>query len=717
MLSQVTPSFRILSVLAGLFLIPFSISAQLRISFPAERSVYQRDVSGYATLTVSGSYTQAIDKVEIKAVSVYPGQGVDTDWLTLTTQPAGGVFSGTVRLFGGWYTLLVRGLRNGAEVSQTAVSRTGVGEVFIIAGQSNAQGLRGTPEGAPAQDDRVNYLSNNENTSSSLLDPSAPAFAQLGASDASLNPHGQGAWCWGRLGDKLAAKLNVPILFINVAWEGTSIGNWAQSSRNEPTYNSYGGFLYPESMPYANLSISARHYAHTLGLRSILWMQGETDTYPLRTSRNEYRNSLQYLINKLMQDINKRVIWTITRTSRTSTNYEASGSITSDAIIGAQNDVLNTAFNPVYPGPETDGLGIPRPDGTHFMSRAALNVLGDAWDNVMNTTYFTTITPVSPAATPQLTVACSGNNNSLTLTLPSGFNSYRWSTGSTSRALTVTSPGTYSAVVKDANGNALISNSLVVSSVRPATPSILPAGSQQVCEGLDFNYNVSGGHTYSWFREGSDTPFGTGSTIAVNTEGTYTVQAQNVFGCFSNISAGSHLTVQPAVPKPVVTSAGPFSLIASVEAQSLPATFEWYLNGQLLPQANESVYKIAGLDNGESGGFSARAKVVFTLPGSANTITCVSEMSDTLTYRRDSKEDIVAFPNPAHSNDVYIESRDPLDNVTVTLYNSNGQLLKTLLFDQLVRRERIETGNLPRGVYLMQISTTDWTDTKRIVLY
>uniref|UniRef100_UPI003594278D sialate O-acetylesterase n=1 Tax=Persicitalea sp. TaxID=3100273 RepID=UPI003594278D len=321
--------------------------AQIKITSPTDRAIYQRDITGQTTISISGTYSQPIDKFEVRAVAVIPGQGQNTPWSTLQDKVSGGVFQGTLRLQGGWYTIEVRGLQNGEVVGRDVVSRMGVGEVFLISGQSNAQGLFESP-GPAANDDRVNYIV-YDNTVNSLFDPPAPTFAHL-ESNVTIGPRGKTAWCWGILGDLLVRKLNVPVLFINTAWEGTSVRNWAESAEGKIARSPYG-FNYPAQMPYGNLLISTQHYVHQLGVRAILWMQGEADNYPANTSAQSYSYDMQFLINKLNSDTGKRINWVISRTSR---NVNGTGqSTTNQNIINGQNAVLNTNFNSTFPGPET----------------------------------------------------------------------------------------------------------------------------------------------------------------------------------------------------------------------------------------------------------------------------------------------------------------------------------------------------------------------------
>ena len=87
----------------------------------------------------------------------------------------------------------------------------------------------------------------------------------------------------------------------------------------------------------------------------------------------------RFLINKLSSDTGKRINWVISRTSRAQ-NDAINQSTTSQAIIDAQNAVLNTTFNSTFPGPETDGYYVPRPDGTHFKGQEGIRILADLWN-------------------------------------------------------------------------------------------------------------------------------------------------------------------------------------------------------------------------------------------------------------------------------------------------------------------------------------------------
>ena len=687
-------------------LFPLGAYAQLRITSPVERSVYQREIGGEATISVTGNYAIAMDKIEVRAIPVIEGQGrPDKGWELLQENPTGGVFNGTLRLFGGWYTLVVRGSKNGQIVGQTAVvSRMGVGEVFVVAGQSNAQGI--VYNSPPATDDRVNYVNWDNNGKDILTDPPYPTFERLDSRIVTMGPRGKGPWCWGILGDLLTQRLNVPVLFLNTGWEGTSIKNWRLSSENKRTTSIYDpGFVYPAQMPYANLKISMQHIAKEFGVRAILWMQGETDNTPAAMSSAEYRDHLTFLLGKLGSDIDSRVTWVISRTSRAA---DPSGrSVTSQAIIDAQNSVINALFSSAYAGPETDNLYVERADGTHFVGGES--ILANAWNNSLNTNFFATVSPLLPTQVPKITSVCAPNNTSLTLTLPDGFASYVWSGGQTSKSITVTSAGEYSATLKDAFGNAVHSQKLIVeSSIKPVTPIIVQAGAQQACADIPFVFSTNASNdANSWYNEGSTTVLGTGPTFAASTAGSYTVRTQNVFGCISDISAPASLIIRPAIPTPVVSKSGPFTAMATVAETGLTYQYDWRRDQKdLLSHVN-----IVKTDT--TGDYTARSKSTFIL--GSNSLTCYSPFSEPFIFVTDENDNVVIFPNPAEREEIYVESRADMENVDIIVYDLFGRIVVTQN-QALKSRVRIQVQNLPSGKYIVRIKSKEVDLNKQIVI-
>ncbi|GLU56599.1 sialate O-acetylesterase [Dyadobacter frigoris] len=684
---------------------------------PLERAIYQRDLDKSANVTVSGSYSIAVDKIEVHVLPVSAEQGTEIPWRTLQTNPAGGVFSGVIRISGGWYTIEVRGSKNGIIIGNTStVSRVGVGEVFIISGQSNAQGINYSSP--VANDERVNYIDHNNEISNSLDNLPPPLFTQLNNSNITMGLRGHGTWCWGILGDLLAVKLNVPVLFVNTAWEGTAISNWNKSSRNEATWDVASGLIqFAPQMPYANVRLSMQHYVKQYGARAILWMQGESDTYPLNTNFNDYKNGLQDLITKLSSDINFRVPWVIARTSRIANQNQVS--VTSPSVIAAQNAVIQDLQGIAYAGPETDNLFTSRGgDGTHFQGVEGTTILANAWNDVLNSDFFSTVSPVSVSDEPKITSTCAPNNTSVNLTLPDGYLNYFWYTdvnGSLrdlggGRTINISSPGTYIARVKDANGNTLRSQKIVINtSIKPVTPTIAQSGSQQVCADSSFTFSInSGNDQYTWYKQGTNDALLSGPSITVSETGNYFVRSQSVFGCLSDNSNVSALIVRPVIPTPVIAKSGPFTATATINETGLNESYDWKRDEQILTTSTTS-----SIRTNVTGTYSARTKDTFAI--GTNLLTCYSPFSNELEVITEGESDIVVFPNPGSRDNIYVESRDDIANAEITVYDLLGRIM-TFQRQDMKSRVKIPVRNLSSGKYIVRIKGSGIDVTRQIVV-
>jgi len=501
------------------------------------------------------------------------------------------------------------------------------------------------------------------------------------------------------------AKLDVPVLFINVAWEGTAIKNWAESAAGVTTTSFYG-HVYAKDMPYANLRVAARNYANQYGVRAVLWMQGETDAV-FKTSASSYSRDLQFLMNRLGADTGKRITWVIARTSRASAREGIPSSVNAD-IIAAQNAVLNTDFNPTFPGPESDPLVPNRIDGTHFEGVEGLTILANAWNASLDAHFFSTVTPASPVQLPPVSASCVTENNAVAITLPAGFQSYEWSNGERGNTIHISQAGVYRATIRDASGNSILSPLVVVeSNPKPVQPTILQEGLQQTCADSSFQFTVANAtDLYSWYREGSDAPFAAGTTARVSESGNYFVKGQNVFGCVSESSATSSLVVRPQISLPVIERSGPFSLTARIDDAVENTQFLWSRPGSESDTTGQMVKLLT------PGVYAARAKLTYNIGN--NSLTCYSgdTSHEVATIEQN---DIVIYPNPIVDGYVYIESRDYIPNAEATLFDINGRAIRSIPSQPLENRLQLNVGYLPAGKYMLRLKSASHVLIKHIV--
>ncbi|GAB4009135.1 hypothetical protein GCM10028808_16700 [Spirosoma migulaei] len=698
-------------------------SQVLKITYPESRAIFQRENDNTSTIYLSGSIYQPIDSVQARVQAEENGQGLNTDWVTIQRNPQGGIFQGSVRAKGGWYRLEVQAFVGGKAVGTDVVRKVGIGEVFIITGQSNAQGFQNY--GAlGAADDRVNCVSYDNITANSLADPPAPTFQQLSATSI-IGPRGQSAWCWGVLGDLIVKQYGVPVLFINTAWSATIIKNWHDSADGLLAKNIFAigtpDENFPVGMPYANLVIALRYYCSLQGLRAVLWQQGETDNVPLHSSRKDYAENMQYIVNKTRADTERYPAWVLARSSYND------GQVSQD-IIQAQNDVINTYNNNVFAGPFTDNIQIPRFDIVHFGNRSTnnpgdkgLNDLAQAWFSSLNAVFFASSRPLPPLPQPAIAVTCGTSNSNLTLSLPGSYKSYTWNSGQTTQTITVNQPGLYRAVLKDRNGNTYLSPAIEVQSpIQPATPTISLASQpgkvvdnqQQICADstLSLIANTSANSTGLWSLSTTST---LSKTIALTKSGNYSLQAVNVYGCKSVQPAIVSLTVRPKVPTPSIEQIGAYSLQAVLPTPTggQPDLFDWRrAGGEVIPQTSAVVKVVV------SANYSARTKTTFTL-SNGNNLTCYSDYSAPKAFTFDrSNGGLSIYPNPSTTGTITIETIENLKNADVDVFSLSGQKLFSTQVPILDERKSIDLSGLSQGIYLVRVRSAGFDVSRRIII-
>ncbi|QDK83305.1 T9SS type A sorting domain-containing protein [Spirosoma sp. KCTC 42546] len=526
-----------------LLLISLSVKAQLQVSFPTTRAILQRNNSNQATIRITGYYTSSVTRIEAR-LQARDGVGTSTDWQVIQNTPAGGVFAGDLTGTGGWYNLDVRGMNGDQQVGTiTTVERVGIGEVFIVAGQSNGQGVH---QNSPnPRNDLVNCVNYLYPSNGFPNDPPAPVFTLLdNTTDFTIAPRGVGSWCWGQLGDILAKRLKVPILFFNAAFSGTAVRNWRESAPEGGTaYGVYNGDPYPGRQPYINLKISLQFYANMLGLRAVLWHQGEADNL-INTSTSSYVNDLKTVINQARQDYNKNMAWVVARVSY----GDFIGGI-DEAIIAAQNQVISSTPN-VFAGPNSDIIQVPRkraplndPEGLHFDYDGLVDI-ANAWNNSLTDSFFQSAPPISASPSPTISVACA-SNNTLTLTVNGNYPTVQWESGESGSTITK-GAGIYRAKIKDGLGNTFYSSQVRVSDAPVA--SVVDNRPPSVCIGSSLGLTANYDNVI-WLNQQTNTTVATTRTLSTTTAGAYYIRYRDVSGCdFTSNTLNVTVNSLPATP-------------------------------------------------------------------------------------------------------------------------------------------------------------------------
>lgn len=215
-----------------------------------DRQVFQRDARDGFELRVEGS---CLDGLATLHARVLRGtERVVAKELALLNQDGPRQrFTGTLRVpAGGWYALELAAADDAPSVLR--IERFGVGEVFVIAGQSNSTNYG--EERTPSEDDRVSAFDGA--TWSLARDP------MPGVQDRST-----GGSPWPHFGARLAKALELPVGLASTGFGGTSIRAWQKDhifvTRDERRLELYRGL--------------ADRLEQLGSVRAILWHQGETD--------------------------------------------------------------------------------------------------------------------------------------------------------------------------------------------------------------------------------------------------------------------------------------------------------------------------------------------------------------------------------------------------------------------------------------------------------
>lgn len=216
---------------------------------------------GFADVAVRGNVPKGTERAtwEYRVIALKKTKRLETDWGKLEIHATDAKFEASARVHaGGWYRLEIRGRANDDIVASGAVEPIGVGEVFVVAGQS--------------------YATNCNDERFKVTDPLGRVVAFDSAketwgvaNDPQPAPDGSdGGSIWPPLGDALAKEFQVPIGFANVAVGATSSLQW---------------------MPEGSLHPRLVQAGKTLGrFRAVLWQQGESDVIAKTTAETYVAN-------------------------------------------------------------------------------------------------------------------------------------------------------------------------------------------------------------------------------------------------------------------------------------------------------------------------------------------------------------------------------------------------------------------------------------------
>ncbi len=299
--------------------------------------------------------------------------GKSLKWQKLPAKFAGsGAFeAGMEALAGGWHRLEVRILAGEGEkvVAEAVVQHVGVGEIFVVAGQSNSANF-----GEEKQTTKGGKASAFDGNRWQIANDPQPGAG--GAKGSFMPP----------FGDAMAKRFDVPIGLIACGIGSTSVREWLPRGTkiaNPPTLTGRvqkrpDGEWESKGQAFQKL-VAIMKQLGPHGFRAVLWHQGESDANqkdPTRTLNGKlYREYLEKLIRESQREIGWETPWFVAQVS-----YHGPGDEGSPDIRAAQAGLWKDGI--AIEGPDTDALnGDLRENGgkgVHF-SGSGLRKHAECW--------------------------------------------------------------------------------------------------------------------------------------------------------------------------------------------------------------------------------------------------------------------------------------------------------------------------------------------------
>ena len=350
------------AVIVGVFSLTGAIAATaapltIHLDSPSDYQIFQRTTRqgeagkvGEGEIVIAGRIlpesktTLPMDALEARLI----GKSLDGDlpgqWQPLPFDPRVSAFRAELPApAGGWYSVQVRALDQSSPLMTNTVPHVGVGEIFVIAGQSNS----------------ANYGEKQNKTQTGLVAAFNGTNWQL-AADPEPGAGGRKGSFMALFGDDMVGRFHVPVGIVATGIGSTSVREWL------PRGIRFSGLppLTPNVVTVApgQWESSGKIFASFTdrmkqlgpnGFRAVLWHQGESDAHQADPQRTLvgilYRKYLEQLISDSRKEIGWNAPWFVATAS-----YHSPRDTGSPDIRAAQKGVCDDGY--ALPGPDTDTL-------------------------------------------------------------------------------------------------------------------------------------------------------------------------------------------------------------------------------------------------------------------------------------------------------------------------------------------------------------------------
>jgi len=342
------------------------------VRWPKDYQVFQMQDRALGRIRIAGTAVPDTGEVQFRLIGRPLAGELDPDWRSIAADPRTRAFDTFVSApAGGWYRLELRVVRDGKPGAHAAVEHVGVGEVFVIAGQSNS-----TNYGSEKQKTKSGFVSTFDGSTWRLADDPQPG----------VQDHSKGGSFIPAFGDALCEKVHVPIGIASVGFGGTSVRQWLMKDEPIDVHPTTDGFV--KTIAPGKWVCTGELFDGLMrrieelgphGFRAVLWHQGESDAgqaregYPAERQITGQQHTT--LLEKIIRESRKRAGWDFPWFVAQAT-YHSEKDPSDPEFRAAQKAVCDDGF--AIPGPDTDVLRADYRKGVHFNARG-LSEHGRLW--------------------------------------------------------------------------------------------------------------------------------------------------------------------------------------------------------------------------------------------------------------------------------------------------------------------------------------------------
>jgi Carbohydrate esterase, sialic acid-specific acetylesterase len=342
----------------------------LTLSSPLEYQVFQRSTRLHGAIIVRAT-APAATRVEARVEGTSLAGPLPGKWHRLAFDQQDHQFSGQLPVIaGGFYRVEIKATNTVGRPALLAIQHVGVGEVFVIAGQSNS-----TNYGEVPQTTQTGMVTSFSGTAWVLANDPQPGV-QDNSHKGSFAPS---------FGDALYRRYHVPIGIASAGHGSTSVRQWLPVDtpiQVMPTMTRYvrtnsAGILVSDGTLFEGM-MQRIHQLGVHGFRALLWHQGESDSHQPPEHNIDaatYRDMMVTIIRASRKQAGWDFPWFVAQAT-----YHTPEDPGCSPIRDAQRSLWQPDL--ALEGPDTDTLTAPYRqnggEGTHF-NDAGLKAHGLLW--------------------------------------------------------------------------------------------------------------------------------------------------------------------------------------------------------------------------------------------------------------------------------------------------------------------------------------------------